>query len=216
MNLGELRARFRKEIRDNVKPYFFDDETVDAWINEAQDEACRRALLIVDSTSDAASVSLSAGDIGADLDPSVIFIRRAKILGAGNPLVPKVARSMDEEMPAWEESIASTPLVFVPDWQRDYFRVWPPTRDDITIKMTVVRTALAPMVGDKDAPEIKGTYHVHLLDWAKHKAFAVPDMDAYDPKKSAAHEAAFVRNFGDRSPFDEHWAMEQYYDVGAN
>jgi len=203
-------------MKDAKKPYFFSDDDLDTWLNEAEVEAARRAFLLVDSTSVAASVDLAAGDLGAELHESVIYIRRARLASTGRPLTPKVARTMDEMVPSWESSEPSTPITFVPDWQTGYLRTWPPTNIDDTVLMTVVRKPLKPMSRDTDTPEVKGHYHLMLLDWAKHRAYSTPDSDFFDPKKADKHETAFIRNFGQAAPIDEHWAQEQYFDVGAN
>lgn len=216
MNRGQLRSRTRRDIKDTVKPYLVSDDDLDDMINEAEVEAARRAFLLVDSTSVAASVDLSAGDLGADLHPSVIYIRRARLASVGRPLLPRVARSMDEMNPHWEEAEASTPIVFVPDWQTGYIRTWPPTNQDDTINMTVVRKPLSSMDADDDEPEIREHYHLMLLDWVKFRVYSIQDNDLYDPRKADKHEAAFIRNFGVAAPLDEHWAQEQYFDVGAN
>lgn len=216
MNKGEIRNRCRREMKDTRKPYLFSDEQLDDWINEAEVEAARRAFLLVDSTSDAATLDIAAGDVGADLHPSVIYVRRARLVSIQKQLVPVVCRTMDETSPAWESATASTPIAFVPDWQTGYLRLWPPNKIDDTVAMTVVRKPLKPMTKDSDVPEIREHYHAMLLDWPKFRAYSTPDSDFFDQKKADRHEAAFVRNFGQSAPIDEHWAQEQYFDVGAN
>lgn len=216
MNLGELRARFRSEERDAVAPYLWSDADLNAWLNDAQDEACRRALLLVDSTSAAATASFAANDTGVTLAPSVIYVRRATLASSYLPLTPRVTRTMDEEVPGWENAQASVPRVFVPDWQTGYLRFWPPAAAEGTVRMTVVRTPLAPMESDSDEPEIRAQYHAYLLDWVRARAYSAQDADTYDPKKADKFLAQFVQRFGDTSPVNEHWALEQYYDVGAN
>lgn len=216
MNLEELRSRFRSEVRDNVEPYFASDEEIDAWMNEAQEEACRRALLLVDSTSAAATAAFLAGAKGVDLHASVIFVRRAILAASSIPLQPVVSRTMDEMVPGWEGSMDSVPRTFVPDWQTGYLRFWPPALDAGTVKLTVVRTPLLPMVGDGDKPEIRPQYHAYLLDWAKFRYYSTQDADSYDPKKADKHEVAFIKQFGQSAAVDEHWSLEQYYDIGAN
>lgn len=215
MNKEQLRARWRRDVKDTVKPFLWSDDDFDDWINEAEREAARRAFLLVDSTSDAAQLDLAAGDIGADLDPSVIFVRRAT-LPSGKPLVPRVARAMDEEVPGWENAQASTPVVFVPDWQARYLRFWPPTKLATTVRMTVVRLPRKAMTADADSPEIPEHDQLHLLDWVKFRCYDVQDSDGYDPEKSAKHEKKFIDRFGQSTSIGEHWALEQYYDVGAN
>lgn len=215
MNKGQLRARWRRDVKDTVKPYLWSDDDFDDWINEAENEAARRAFLLVDSTSTLTQVDLAAGDIGIDLDPRIIFVRRA-LLSKGKPLVPRVARAMDDEVPGWENSMASTPIVFVPDWQSRYLRLWPPTRLADTAKLTVVRLPAKRLEDDTDSPEIPEQDHLHLLDWVKFRCYDAQDCDGYDPEKSAKHEKKFIARFGESTSIGEHWALEQYYDVGAN
>ena len=216
MTLGELISRFRREVKDMFYPYFFADEDIIAWLNEAEEEACRRAFLIVDSTSTASQLDIAAGDVGSDLDPLVIFVRRATLQSTHRPLIPAVVRSMDEELPGWENAQASVPTRFIPDWQTGYLRLYPPSRSADTIKLTVVRLPVRPMVEEDDEPEIRRQFHAYLLDWAKHRAYNIPDSDFFDAKKSDYHLSVFTQKFGETSAISESWAMEQYYDVGAN
>lgn len=216
MNRKQLRDRCRREMRDTVRPYLVRDDDIDAWLAESEDEATRRAFLLVDSTSDVTEVSVSAGELGADLDPRIIFIRRARLQSTKRPLIPKVSRTMDEEVPSWEDASPSTPVIFVPDWQTGYLRLYPPPKVDETVRLTVVRKPLFPMAADDDEPEIREHYHPMLLDWVKFRAYSLPDTDLFDANKAAFHEAAFIKNFGQAAPIDEHWAQEQYFDVGAN
>lgn len=216
MTLGELISRFRREVKDTVKPYFCADEDIIAWLNEAEEEACRRAFLIVDSTSTASQLDIAAGDVGADLDPLVVFVRRATLQSTHRPLIPAVVRSMDEELPGWENAQASVPTRFVPDWQTGYLRLYPPSRSADTIKLTVVRLPVRQMVEEDDEPEIRRQFHAYLLDWAKHRAYNIPDSDFFDANKSDYHLSVFTQKFGETSAISEAWAMEQYYDVGAN
>ena len=216
MTLAELRARFRSEEHDAVAPYLWADSDLNAWLNEAENEACRRALLLVDSTTAASSVTFLAGAVGIALPASVIYVRRAKLASSGIPLAFRVARTMDEEVPGWEGATASIPRVAVPDWQTGYLRFYPPALAAGTVNMTVVRTPATPMSSDSHTPEIRAQYHSYLLDWVKFRAYSVQDIEVYDPKKAATFEAAFIHRFGDTSAVNEHWALEQYYDIGHN
>lgn len=215
MTLAELRARFRSEEFDTVAPYFWSDAELATWINEAQDEACRRALLLVDSKSVAAKASFTAGALGVDLHPSVIFIRRATLSANNIPMIPKVSRSMDEEVPGWEGAMPSVPRVFVPDWQTGYLRFWPPAVADGTVNMTIIRAPL-DVAGDSDDLEIAPRYQPFLLDWVRFRAYSKQDGETFNKDKAKIGEAAFERQFGKASAINEHWAIEQYYDMGHN
>lgn len=217
MNLRQLIDRYRADTLDLKQPYFCDDDEVTFFANQAEAEACRRAFLLVDSTSNLAQIDITAGDEGVDLDDRIIYLRRARLASRGRPLSFKVVRAMDEEVPGWEDSAASVPLVAVPDYQTNYLRFWPPCAADDTLKTTAIRTPLREMSDDGDEPEIPSRYHAFLLHWMKHLAYSKQDSDLADPKKAAEFEGRFAAEFGPaRAAIDEHWAAEQYYDVGAN
>ena len=216
MNLKQYRDQFRIDMGDKSSPPMWSNDDIDGYANDAEDETCRRALLLVDSTSLATEYPISAGDEGIDLHPSVLYVRRARTASNGR-LFPKVARAMDEEVPGWEDAAPSRPVVFVPDWQSGYLRFWPPASANDVVKLTVVRTPLRPMSDDCDSPEIPERYHRALLDWMKHLGYQKQDADTMDIAKAAQFEARFASEFGEPSSAkDEHWALEQYYDIGAN
>ena len=217
MNLRQLMDRYRNDTLDNAEPPFISDEELIDYINEAEVEACRRALLLVDSTSQLAEMAVPAGALGVDLDERIIYVRRARLASRGRPLAFRVVRAMDEENPGWEGAMASVPVAAVPDWQTNYLRFWPPSQAADTLKTTVVRTPTNPMSDDEDVPEIPSRYHVHLLKWVKHLAYSKQDCDMFDPGKAQQFDDQFTAEFGPpRAAIDEHWAEEQYYDVGAN
>ncbi len=215
MTLAELRARFRTEEVDTELPYLWSDAELSTWINEAQDEACRRALLLVDSRSAAAKVSYLAGAEGVSLHPAVIFVRRATLASSNAPMIPKVVRSMDEEIPGWEGAMASVPRVFIPDWQTGYLRFWPPAVASGTVNMTVVRAPL-DVAGDGDDLEIAPRYQPFLLDWVRYRAYSKQDAEVFNATKAKDSAEVFEKQFGKASAVNEHWALEQYYDMGHN
>lgn len=215
MNLRQLIDQFRLDTRDQASKYLWTDDEIIGYANEAVDEACRRALLLVDSSSAASEASLSAGESEIDLHGSVIYVRRLRIVG-GHSLPACVARSMDERIPNWEESIASSPQVFVPDWETNKLKLWPPTSTAIDIKLTVIRTPLNEMAEDEDEPEIPSRYHRALLDWMKYLGYSKQDADSMDAQKALKFEERFAGEFGPpQTARDEQWGREQYYDVGA-
>ena len=46
MNLKSLIARFRVLANDKAEPYFWSDEEVSGWLNDAVHEACLRGRLL--------------------------------------------------------------------------------------------------------------------------------------------------------------------------
>ena len=67
------------------------------------------------------------------------------------------------------------------------------------------RLPLVPMAAPADpddpaavwpSPEIHEAHHEHLIQWALHKAFSVPDSELFDPERSMLAERAFTAYFG--------------------
>ena len=215
MNLRQLIDSFRAKTMDKPSNRLWSDDEIIEYANEAVDEACRRAYLLVDSSSTASEASLGADESEFELHESVIYVRRLRIV-SGEVLRPCVSREMDERIPGWEESLASTPMIFVPDWETNKIKVWPPTSTAIDLKMTVIRTPMNDMAEDEDEPEIASRYHRSLLDWMLHLGYLKQDADTLDVVKSAKFEERFAGEFGPpQSARDEQWGREQYYDIGA-
>lgn len=215
MNLRQLIDQFRADTMDLKAKRLWSDDEIIGYANEAVDEACRRAYLLIDSSSIATEASLGVDESEIELHDSVIYVRRLRIV-SGQTLQPCVSRTMDERVPGWEESLASTPMIFVPDWETNKIKLWPPTSTAIDIKMTVIRTPLDEMIDDEDEPEISARYHRALLDWMKSLAYSKQDADTMDAQKALKFEERFTGEFGPaQSAKDEQWGREQYYDIGA-
>lgn len=215
MNLRQLIDAFRSRTMDKPSNRLWSDDEITEYANEAVDEACRRANLIVDSSSAAASCDLSVGDTYIELHESVIKVRRATLASTGTPLTMIVSRTMDERVPGWELSIASTPQVAVPDWESGKLRLWPPAAYADSVLLTVVRSPLNEMSAEDDEPEIPKRYHRALVDWMLHQGYLKQDADTLDVVKAASFEERFASEFGPpSSAIDEHWAFEQYHDIG--
>lgn len=212
MTRGELRRRWRSRVKD-IKPqsYLWSEEDFDAFLDEAIIEAARRAHLIVDSSSDLTQVTLGAGELSCPLDPRIIFVRRARLVTARRKLNPALTRDLDQQVPEWESATASSPLVYVPDWQSGALAVWPPSAIDDTLALTVVREPLAGLASDTESPEIAPRYHLSLLDWVSYRAYSDQDADGADPKAAEQALAAFEREFGPRAgAINEAFSLANY------
>ena len=216
MNLAKLIQLAREATQDLAEPYIWTDAEWAEFADDAELEAARRAHLLVDASSPAARAVVTASDPVVKLDPRVLFIRRARLASSSVPLNMRVTRRMDDEIAGWETAKPSTPSVLIPDWETGAVRLYPPPTQDDELVLTVVRAPLAEMGGDMTRePEILQRYHRSLVDWMKYRAYSKPDTQAFDPKAAEKAEAKFAAEFGEKSgAINEHWALEQYYDVG--
>lgn len=216
MNLQKLRDLFRSSIRDTKKPYLVSDPEADEFANDAQVEACRRARLMVDSTSDLAQPSITQGDPLVPKDSRIISLRVACLQSTRTPLRKRTVRMMDEEFPGWRTNAnQSRPLAIVVDYDKDYYFLYPVPNASDTLLTTVTREPLAEMVDDEDEPEIPTRYHGSLVHWMKKRAYSLPDADLFNVDYAKAAEAEFSAEFGPApSALDEQWEFEHYDDVG--
>ena len=182
MNLGELRSLFRLRAADTAAPYLWSDDEIDAYLNEAENEAAERAGLIYDDTSTATVINVVAGITRYALDPSILRIDLA-VLDATSPL-------------AILDRMESSPrgVYLIPDSTSLELNFEPQAAG--TLQLGVYRLPLNPMSLDYDTPEIHQKYHSKLLDWVLHMAYLKPDADAFDQTKADRHEAKFIASFG--------------------
>ena len=215
MNLGALIALFRQEADDQSVPYLWSDAEATDYANDAQNEACRRARLIVDSSTAAVfQLAVGSGNPVLTLDSRVLFVRRAKLASRSAPLVRRHLTDMDIEAPGWE---AQTGIVdaYLPDWQTGALRLYRIPAATDTLNLTVVRLPLADMANlTIDTPEIHTRLHRSLRFWMLWRAFSKQDADTADPKRAATNLAQFEAEFGSKSAaIEEEWIRaQQAYD----
>lgn len=216
MKLREAIDAYRFDAHDTAAPYFVDDPKLVKLFNEAQIEACRRARLIVDSTSDIARVAFGAGDETVPLSPLIISIKRARLESVTNPLSWATSREMDERFPGWDTNTnRSTPFVLVSDYETDALRLYPLPKSDDRLLMTVAREPKDDISSTSSEFEINARFHLGLVEWVKYRVFGSDDTDLYDAKKSSAAMEAFVAEFGPAiGAINERFEFGNYHDVG--
>lgn len=214
MTLRDLIQLFRQEVDDLSEPFLWsDDEAID-FANDAQQEACRRARLLVDSSTTAiCQIAVTGGASGLlTLDARVIFVRKARF-ASSLPLKRMSMQDMEAYDPYWQDTTASTPTVFVPDLETGKLQLWPKPSASGTLLLTVVREPLADMDSDDDTPEIPARWQRSLRHWMVFRAYSKQDSQAADPKKAAAALALFEQEFGAKSgAIDETWIVREQYE----
>lgn len=209
MTLDELISAFRDDENDTELPYMWSDAFITRHLNEAQREACRRAQLLVDSSSSFCTESFEAGDPLIKLNPLIITARRVKVSYSTYSLSPARAAEMDRINPGWEKH-RGTPTQFITDYETGYIRLYPNPTVSGEVTMTVVRLPKDDLANGEDTPELREEYQLGLLHWVKMRAYSKMDADRYDPQKADKFEAKFVQEFGERkSARSEAWQREQ-------
>ena len=192
MNLADLIRRFRALAGDTKAPQFWKDADITDWLNDAQAQACVRGRLLSEDANPAiCEVAVTAGLHPYKLHPTVYELVHTGFRPAapgGRPCkFTLVSREwLDANYPDWRDA---------DDWQhtRDgtrylvqndtTVRIVPTPGEDGTLTIEAYRLPLKKLSADNDAasPEIHVAHHEHLIQWALHKAFSVPDSEAFDP-----------------------------------
>lgn len=207
MNLRDLITLFRNDADDATEPFLWSDEEALDFANDAENEACRRGRLLVDSsTADLCLVETTvlAGPL-VTLDPRVMFVRRARLEGQ-RPLARMNMQDMEDQDPMWQDAAPGRSRVFITDYETGKLLLWPTPDADATLLMTVVRTPLAEMNDPEDSPEMAPRFHRSLRHWMLFRAYSKQDAEANDPKKASDSLALFEQEFGKKSSaIDEAW-----------
>lgn len=174
MNLGQLRAQARILLDDTEQDYLWSDAELNLYINDAEQEACIRALLIDDDNNADFNISVNTTSKRYALNENIVLINGARLLSRP-----------DDPFDAWvatETHLMLNELLVQAD----------------TLVLSVYRLPLAPMVSDNDTPEINSKHHYRLLDWVLYRAYSKKDSDAEDIARAQKHEMEFIKSFGQR------------------
>jgi len=204
--LKELISQLRIDLDD---PDYGDDRSLWSdsellnYLNRAQDEACLRSRMLLDSeTRSICEIQLLPSVHTYDVDCRVFWIKRAKIDGQSCQLEPTGHSDMDYYRSGnWEEKRSRYPTHYMTDMNTYSLRVYPVPTEASVLWLTVFRKPLGPMELDlpECKPEIPEIHHWNMLEWAKHLAYAKHDGDAFDPEASARHASMFAQFFGERN-----------------
>ena len=198
MTLADLIRRFRTLAGDTKAPQFWKDADITDWLNDAQVQACVRGRLLLEDANPAMCVI----DIEADrhtypLHEKLYELVRLDYKATGESCstpIKVVSREwLDDKQPHWRE--IHRPTRYAIQGETSIRLVSTPlTAGVLTIE--AYRLPVKAMSAPGHEPEIHEASHEHLIQWALHKAFSVPDSEAFDPQRSGLAERAFTAYFG--------------------
>jgi len=204
MNLSQLIARFRTDANDKAQPYFWGDDEITAWLNDAVEEAAIRGRLIHESSNASmCRIAVLANQSVYKLHPSMYELDSLMFQVTGDSCIKPVCLVsqdyLNEFMPDWRQCTGDPEYAIQSD---KGLRLTPtPSRDGV-LMIEGYRLPKQQMEADDDTPEINAAHHRHLIHWALHKGFSIPDTESFDPNRSNTAEAAFTQYFGIRPDSD--------------
>ncbi len=200
--LRQLIEDCREDLDDEVGPFLWSDELLTKHLNEAVEEACIRARLLVESSrADICRIALQPGRAEYPLHPSIIVIRRAVLVadGQARPLARTTSAALDGHCRDWRVE-QGRPEYLVRDRQTRSIALSPIPSEPSELLLTVWRTPAADevMEGDDDEPVIDSIHHRKLIHWACARAFMKKDVERSSPQEAAMQMGVFEEYFGPR------------------
>ena len=203
MNLNELIIAGQNaadEIIDKPDLLWSLEEWTE-YANDAENEACIRANLIIDRTSAFAVINVISGTATYSIDEKILLIKRAKLSSGTEPLVKTSRRVLDATYPNWEMD-TGTVRSWLPDGSNKITLYKSPLASGILNLMISRLPAAAMLLADKltDTPEIDTQYHQGLVDWMLFRCYSKQDSQTLDLGKAKEHLKRFTARFGERPP----------------
>lgn len=208
MKLGELIRRVRTMANDKVEPYFWSDEDITDWLNDAVGEACIRARLIHESDIEAVClIELEPLRATYPLHPSLyeltfISYQPDEWSRRFVRVILVSTEWLDAHEAGWRNAKGEPKFAIQNNGQ---LRLVPTPTRDLVLRIEGYRLPIAPMIlndDEADTPEIPEELHLHLIQWALYRGFGIPDMEAFDPTKAELALNEFARFFGLRPDCD--------------
>lgn len=200
MKSGELYALFREDVQDLVDPFLWSPLEIYAYMDDAYYMYVRLTGGIPDVLSDACTIEAKQGEIRADLHPSVLHIREAKI--QPNEETVRIINAQDLSTMVDDDygvlrQLNMRPVVgrlryMVIGEQEDTVR-WGHIPDrDYTVQLLIDRLPLKHITKtDQKFEGVKDHHHLHFLNWMKHLAYMKQDAETFNKSKSAECKAMF-------------------------
>ena len=189
MDTGELLTLLRQELADTVEPYLWSDEELLTYLNDAQTMLARKTDGIPDaSTPVVTQLAITPGVEWYPLHAKVLKVRTAARLSDGGRLevlTPETAERNGVRFNGTQGPVR----VAVQGFEDRKLRVWPIPSVADTLSLAVFRTPLKSLL-DAD-PEVAEHHHIHLLLWARSRAYLKQDAETFDKGRADDFEARF-------------------------
>lgn len=199
MNLEQLIQQFRIDADDLVQPYLWPDDWVAPWLTEAQSQAAIRARLLYEAADPAiCEIAVTAGVATYPLHKSLYELAHLRFKPTGStqsePVHLKAREELDRIRPGWRDRTSTQSCYAIQDDTRITLVDRPSVAG--TLYVEGYRVPLRALANDNDKPEINEAHHIHLVQWALHRAFSKPDAETVDPARAAKAETQFTAYFG--------------------
>lgn len=200
---AQLLALFRQNPVDSTPSYRWSDAQVYGWLSEGQREACIRAKLIKDTTTESVcEIAISSGTATYQASGLIIRVDAAFWVdsdGARIPLDIVDRVEADRLFPDWRTT-SDTPTAIIHEGTSITLNRVP--AEDATLFLEVLRLPVADIAASV-APEIPAVHHEELVSWALYRALLIEDDDDEKPTgRWSKYLARFEAYFGKKPNAD--------------
>lgn len=189
MTSDELLTLLRQELADTIEPFLWSDEELLTYLDDAQVMLARKTDGIPDASTPAVTqLAITPGVEWYPLHAKVLKVRTATRLSDGGRLevlTPETAERNGVRFNGTRGPVR----VAVQGFEDRKLRVWPIPSVADTLSLAVFRLPLRSLL-DAD-PEVAEHHHLHLLLWARSRAYLKQDAETFDKGRSEDFEARF-------------------------
>jgi len=194
VDFSQIETSIRRTLDDNsVGDKLWSQAEILEYAQDAENEACERLDLIIDSSSSLTSISVNTSTGTYGLAATITNILSIKLDSGSEPLMETSERVLDNTEPGWRTN-TGTPRSYVKTPTNNIIIYPIPTSAD-TVNMTVSRFPNTPMTVN-GSPEIDARYHAGLLEWILHRAYMKNDSETLNVDKAMDHKKKFEEFFG--------------------
>lgn len=208
MNLQQLRGATRDRLDDWAQPFGWSDAEINAWINEAVQEASLRAGLNVEVVSVATRPNIAK----LQLPDVLAFIHEVRWIATPIDLMSRwrvLARFNQRALVSdWTDNpiIVGDPARYTVEGRYFWLYPMPEVAGRLEFRANVYPP---PLERDSDEPDLPPALHRHLLEWVIYRAGQKRDEDYMLPNPEQ-YEINFARVFGSRAGAATQQAWLQY------
>lgn len=187
MNSTSLNEYFRSQVTDLERPYLWTDDEVFTYMNEAQLMFCRLTEGIPDvTTPEVVNVPVVAGELMADVHPSILTFRLALLSSTGHQV--QIINHTDVRY--WTNEVGLVRQMIV-GLQPNVVRWGTTPQDDDEVNLTVFRLPLETIDDFDQDLEVPSEHHPSLVFWMQYLAYMKPDTETFDKRASIRAREAF-------------------------
>ena len=192
MTPAALLGLFRSEMADTVAPYFWSNVDVYSYIDDAQKMFCRLTDGIPDAYQPALTrIPVVPGTEWYTLSPLILKIRAVTFALTGRAVEVFTPETATTYGVRFDGATGPTKAV-VTGLRENAVRVWPVPDQTVDLELSVFRLPLTTINGTAlEAFEIAEHHHLHLLTWAKARAYLKQDAECFDRARSAEFDQMF-------------------------